>query len=159
MACQLQGPAQLHAGDPDRVSTRPAIRNRSFSTVAAKVCGSISADEIDELVLTSRGDITPRLHGEQVHKMLHIIGEERDLSEIALASLLSQLACPSINVAFGGALFPHFLDAPEGGIQHRSASRKSISHVVLRRWGSLLHGVLRIGRTTASVQPHQRIKS
>jgi putative glutamine amidotransferase len=124
---------------------------------------------IDGLLLSGGGDINPMLFGEEPHRRLGSINQERDDLEISLIRLMLDENKPILgicrgsqilNIAAGGNMYQDIYAQLDGEIlQHsQQASREHTSHYVHIKPGTKLHELLGHSKIKVNSFHHQAVK-
>ena len=125
-------------------------------------------DKFDGFVLTGGGDICPTFYGgNEHHKELAFVNQERDKFEIEFAKLLLRQNRPLlaicrglqvVNVAMGGSLHEHLPDKYGCKVLHRGPNREKISHDIAVESNSRLADILKETEFICPSYHHQSIK-
>ncbi len=122
--------------------------------------------QVNGLILTGGGDLDPKLYGGATHETLYGVDDERDATEVALASEVVSSGLPTlgicrgaqvINVVLGGTLYEHLPDVVGESVLHRLPPREPTPHSITVKPGSRLARILPELEFTCSSWHHQGI--
>jgi putative glutamine amidotransferase len=124
-------------------------------------------EQVDGLILTGGGDISPSVYDGDTHEALYMVDSSRDdlemeLTRKAIASKLPTLGiCRGmqiINVALGGTLIEHLPDVVGDAVAHRAPPREPVPHPVHLKPGSRLEKILMQAEHNPPSWHHQGIR-
>lgn len=123
--------------------------------------------QVDGLILAGGGDLDPKLYGGATHETLYGVDNERDTTEVALASEVVSSGFPTlgicrgaqvINVVLGGTLYEHLPDVVGESVLHRLPPREPTPHSITVKPESCLARILPELEFTCSSWHHQGIR-